>query len=80
MDALQPYLSDGEELRILQKAGLPEAPQLPTNLSTVGVFPLKSPYGLHGAMVFCNPEDRDFSEKLPLDNLSFLLEQTALGF
>lgn len=80
MDALQPYLSDGEELRILRKAGLPNAPQLPANLCTVAIFPLKSPYGLHGAMVFCNPEDRDFGDRLPLDNLSFLLEQTALGF
>jgi diguanylate cyclase (GGDEF)-like protein len=80
MDALQPYLSEGDELRILQQAELPDVPQLPANLHTVGIFPLRSHYGLHGALVFCNPADSDFSDELPLKNLTFLLEQTALGF
>lgn len=80
MDALQDHLTNGTELRILTQAELPQAPQLPEGLHTIGIFPLRSPYGLQGAMVFCNPLGTDFDTNLPRENLFYLLEQTALGF
>lgn len=80
MDALQPWFGEGRELRFLHEADIPDAPQLPPDLRTVGIFPMRSPYDLHGAMVFCNPSGSNFDDPLPRDNLSYLLEQTALGF
>jgi diguanylate cyclase (GGDEF)-like protein len=80
MAALQPLLSDGDELRFLSQKEIPKDPQLPRELQTVGIFPMRSPYGLHGAMVFCNPAGEDFGADLSRKNLMFLLEQTALGF
>jgi diguanylate cyclase (GGDEF)-like protein len=80
IDVLKPFLTQGIELCILSGEELPAAPQLPQGLQTVGIFPMRSAYGLHGAMVFCNPLGYDFAPDLPRDNLIYLLEQAALGF
>lgn len=80
MAAAQPLLANGNKLHIVSCADLPPLPQLPPALQSVAVFPMQSPYGFGGALIFCNPEEGDFAPGMSRENLSFLLEQTALGF
>ncbi len=53
--------------------------QFPPALQTLILFPLRCQNSVKGALVFCNPQDRDFGP-IPYESLQFLSEQTALGF
>jgi diguanylate cyclase (GGDEF)-like protein len=44
------------------------------------IFPMNTENQEHGALVLCNPSNSEMPEKLPIENLSFLAEQVAIGF
>lgn len=50
------------------------------DLTDMWVFPMHTADDNHGALVLCNPEGEQLPADLPVDNLTFLAEQVALGF
>ena len=50
------------------------------DLKCMWVFPMNSEHREHGALVLCNPSNSEMPESLPIENLTFLSEQVAIGF
>ncbi len=77
---LLPLLADIEEIRLLSESDLPPGPKLPRDVQSICLLPLLHQDRIAGALALLNRPGSDLRNPLPLDNLAFLLEQTALGF
>jgi len=75
-----------EHTAVMQQATLLQVTDYPgissefPDLTTMWVFPMNTENQEHGALVLCNPSDSEMPECLPIENLSFLSEQVAIGF
>ena len=65
---------------ILQTTDCPEIKREFADLDAMWIFPMNTENQEHGALVLCNPSNSEMPEKLPIENLSFLAEQVAIGF
>lgn len=65
---------------ILQATDCPGIKKEFTDLDAMWIFPMNTENQEHGALVLCNPSNSVMPEKLPIENLSFLAEQVAIGF
>jgi len=50
------------------------------DLDAMWIFPMNTENQEHGALVLCNPTNAEMPGTLPIDNLTFLCEQVAIGF
>ncbi len=78
--ALLPNLKGLAGICHLSDKQLSPTPDWPQNVKSVCLLPLRCEKKIKGALVLFNPVKKDFSRPIPQDNLSFLFEQTALGF
>jgi diguanylate cyclase (GGDEF)-like protein len=78
--SLLPLLANLEEIRLLSGSDLPPDPALPCDIRSICLLPLHHQDRLAGALALLNRPGSDLPNPLPIDNLAFLLEQTALGF
>jgi len=75
-----------EHTSVLPQAALLKAADYPgissefPDLTTMWIFPMNTEDQEHGALILCNPRDSEMPEVLPIENLSFLSEQVAIGF
>jgi len=65
---------------ILKTTDCPEIKKEFADLDAMWIFPMNTENQEHGALVLCNPSNSEMPEKLPIENLSFLAEQVAIGF
>ncbi|MBW2474023.1 MAG: diguanylate cyclase [Deltaproteobacteria bacterium] len=65
---------------ILKTTDCPEIKKEFADLDAMWIFPMNTENQEHGALVLCNPSNSEMPEKLPIENLSFLAEQIAIGF
>lgn len=65
---------------ILQATDCPGIKKEFADLDAMWIFPMNTENQEHGALVLCNPSNSEMPEKLPIENLSFLAEQVAIGF
>jgi two-component system, cell cycle response regulator len=65
---------------ILQATDCPEIKREFADFDAMWIFPMNTENQEHGALVLCNPSNSEMPEKLPIENLSFLAEQVAIGF
>jgi diguanylate cyclase (GGDEF)-like protein len=79
-DKLLPLVHGLSGMRILRNAELPELAGLEMNLQTLCLFPLRCQKTLKGALVIANPAGTNFSDDLTLENITFLAEQSSIGF
>jgi two-component system cell cycle response regulator len=78
--SLQPLLEDIVEVRLFSGSDLPPGPTLPCDIRSICLLPLPHQDRIAGALALLNRPGSDLPDPLPIDNLAFLLEQTALGF
>lgn len=80
--ALLPYLNEIKQMRIFTGDALSplQLPDGPKQIKTLCVFPLRCEKNVKGGMVLINPHFGDFLPTLPVDNLTFLVEQATLSF
>lgn len=69
-----------QKTELLRVQDLPGCGDCCDDLRTLWVFPMNSENQEHGALVLCNQAGSDLPEHLPLDSLTFLAEQVAIGF
>lgn len=78
---LLPTLGRQQSMHIVQGADLPARTTGTTSwIKTACLIPLRCERDIKGGIILTNPREGDFTTSLPLDNLNFLAEQTALGF
>ncbi|PLX83417.1 MAG: diguanylate cyclase response regulator [Desulfuromonas sp.] len=70
---------DRSGLQTLEKEDIPESSNLPADLRTIFVYPLKCDATTKGALVVCNQQGLDCGDA-PHGNLQFLGDQTCIGF
>ncbi len=64
----------------LQAESCPGLTEAFADISKLWVFPMHTQNDEHGALVLCNPAKEELPEELPVESLTFLAEQVALGF
>ncbi len=78
--SLLPLLQNLKEVLLLKGRELPPDPALPRDTRSICLLPLHHQDRIAGALTLLNRPGSDLRKPLPTHNLSFLLEQTAVGF
>jgi diguanylate cyclase (GGDEF)-like protein len=65
---------------ILRADDCPDITSEFSDLNSMWIFPMNTESREHGTLVLCNPSDSEMPELLPIENLTFLAEQVAIGF
>ena len=79
-DLLIEHTSAMPQATTLQAIDYPAIAREFPDLKTMWIFPMNTENLEHGALVLCNPSNAEMPEEVPIDNLSFLSEQVAIGF
>lgn len=79
-EALTANIGDLQTPTLLNQERLLALVDLPEDLRSIWVVPLRDKKKMRGAIALCNDLGFDLPSPLPLDNLLFLTEQISLGF